>query len=171
VYWPGVPWRVTHCLTSLLGQDLSSAHLVSLQSRLMTSSHTTAQYCRKIYAAALPLVGSLCRNLWMSSVGECLNWCLFCSWNIFSFTLNTMYVQMILSPSTRGCAVLQFLCLYHIQILSCYLGVGCCVHFRTQQLFEPWHCIRHFMSALRFYQLLYVCVKYWRHLKTTCCKD
>jgi hypothetical protein len=36
----------------------------------MTSSHITAQVCRRKYAAVLPLVGYLFRNPWKSSVGQ-----------------------------------------------------------------------------------------------------
>lgn len=70
-------------LTSLLAQVLSSVHLVSLRSRLMTSSHITAQVCRRKYAAALPLVGYLFRSLWKSSVGQsCLNSWSCCLWHV-----------------------------------------------------------------------------------------
>jgi hypothetical protein len=51
-------------------QDWSSVHLVSLRSRPMTSLHTTAQACRKKYAAALLSVAFLCQNQWKSSAGQ-----------------------------------------------------------------------------------------------------
>jgi hypothetical protein len=87
-------------LTCLLAQVSSSAHLVSLQSRLMTSSHITAQVCRRKYAAALPLVGSLFRNLWKSSVGQSWSCCL---WHV----LGGLYLHANIQVITENSVMLE----------------------------------------------------------------
>jgi len=67
-----------HCndviIWPLITQVWSSVHLVSLRSRPMTSLHTTAQACRRKYAAALLLVAYLCQNQWKSSAGQDCIW-------------------------------------------------------------------------------------------------